>query len=129
MRSVARTSTAKRRRQLPAWLVVLALTVHLLAPGLCLSQIVSMAPGAVCTAAGADARGAETPLPSPRPERHALEACDHCVASSPALAHGTAPAVAQLPRTAAPPIAAPAPADVASDMAWRPPPRGPPHST
>jgi hypothetical protein len=118
----ARTS----RSRWPAWLAVLALTLHLLAPGLCLAQSLAAAPlGALCSAGDTSA----PPTAGGAEAAHglALDHCELCVAGA-ALVADTAP------HGAAPAAGADAPlrhadaARQANSAYWRPPPRGPPGS-
>ena len=115
------------RRPLPAWLAALALAWQLLAPGLCLAQMLSAAPlGAICSATQGD--GPAAALPDAGVAAHVLDHCGHCLASPAVIVDGRPHSPVLVPRapaSAGPPAAHVA---IASHGAWRPPPRGPPRS-
>ena len=116
------------RRRLGLWLATLALALNLLAPGLCLAQMLASGPlGAICSAAPADGIGAHLSWPDDAPQLHGLEHCGHCAAPGLALAGpASSPSWRLLPAAALPQSdGAPAPATM-PPASWRPPPRGPP---
>lgn len=120
-----RMPSHRSARGWPAWLALLALSLQLLAPGLCLAQRLASAPlGALCSV-----EPGRAPASLPGDElatTHVLEHCHQCVPGSAPLggddgwrrAEPPAPATATRLRAALPPPA--------SGGAWRPPPRAPP---
>jgi hypothetical protein len=116
------------RNRLALWLATLALGLNLLAPGLCLAQMLASAPlGAICSAVPSEGIGPQSSWPGDATDLHKLKHCGHCAVPAVSIADTSSPPSwlvlsAEVPRL----VATPAP--VAAPSLWRPPPRGPPLS-
>ncbi len=115
-------------RRLALWLATLALGLNLLAPGLCLAQMLAAGPlGAICSAAPLDGNAPEAPRPDDAAGLHDLQHCGHCAVPGVSIADSSSPP-GWLPLRAALPRLVATPAAVGAPSSWRPPPRGPPLS-
>jgi len=115
-------------RRLALWLATLALGLNLLAPGLCLAQMLASAPlGAICSAAPFDGNDPQTPWPGDATGLRGLQHCGHCAVPTVSIADASSPP-SWLPLRAALPRLVSTPAPLAAPSSSRPPPRGPPLS-
>jgi hypothetical protein len=116
------------QRRLAPWLATLAITLNLLAPGLCLAQmLVAGSLGEICSATASPGDGQDLRRPGDALSLHGLQHCGHCAAPGVSMVDTASPSHRLLLRAVLPqPEVTPAPE--AAPSSWRPPSRGPPLS-
>jgi hypothetical protein len=116
-------------RRLALWLATLALGLNLLAPGLCLAQMLPSRPlGEICSAAPLEGYNHGAQWPGDAPGLHSLQHCGHCAIPGLSMVDTSSPTRWLLLPAALPRLDIARPAPVVAPSSWRPPLRGPPLS-